>query len=264
METVHDDTTYGSSSNNNSKKLYVIGDIHGSIDEFNTLVSKLQYNYDAGDRIVLAGDLVMRGPDSVGVIRRAKELKALCVRGNHDDKVVRMKTYLRSGQPVFRTGIIPEGPVMDPLEFDNYHMDVAQNMTDADYEYLANCPMILAIPSQQALFVHAGVNPYRSLDNQQPFTIMNVRTIEDNLSPTKKKGGEEWSDIWNVQQEKNDSTFPPEYRKIFYGHAAGNGLQLKNYTFGVDTGCVYGRQLTALEVKTGQLTQVSCKEHYKN
>ena len=122
METMQDDDLY----TNPDHKLYVIGDIHGSLPEFNQLISKLHYNHDAGDRIILAGDLVARGPDSVGVIRRANELKALCVRGNHDDKVIRLKTYIRSGHTVSRQGIIPEGPVIDPLEYDNYHMAIAQ------------------------------------------------------------------------------------------------------------------------------------------
>ncbi|KAI7846858.1 Metallo-dependent phosphatase-like protein [Circinella umbellata] len=249
---------------NPDHKLYVIGDVHGSLNELNTLVAKLQYNHDAGDRIILAGDLVTRGPDSIGVIRRAKELKALCVRGNHDDKVVRIKTFIRSGQAIYKEGVIPEGPVLDPLDFDNHHMGIAQNMTDEDYEYLSGCPMILAIPALQALFVHAGFNPHRKLEDQQPFSVMNIRTIEEDGIGTKEKSGEEWSDIWNSSQESNNSTFPPEYRKVYYGHAAGNGVQLKKYTFGVDSGCVYGRQLTALEIKSGQVTQVQCKEYYKN
>ena len=136
-------------------------------------------------------------------------------------------------------------------------------MTDADYDYLSQCPMVLAIPALQALFVHAGFNPYRKLEEQQPFSVMNIRTIEEDGIGTKEKTGMEWSDVWNLSQENNNSTFPPEYRKIYYGHAAGNGLQLKNYTFGVDTGCVHGRQLTALEIKTGQLTQVKCQQYYK-
>ena len=137
-------------------------------------------------------------------------------------------------------------------------------MTDADYDYLSQCPMVLAIPALQALFVHAGFNPHRKLEEQQPFSVMNIRTIEEDGIGTKEKSGEEWSDIWNSSQESNNSTFPPEYRKVYYGHAAGNGVQLKKYTFGVDSGCVYGRQLTALEIKSGQVTQVQCKEYYKN
>lgn len=34
--------------------------------------------------------------------------------------------------------------------------------------------------------------------------------------------------------------------RFSYGHWAGEGLTLKDHTFGLDTGCVYGRSLTAL------------------
>ena len=124
METMHDDAFYSNKQN----RLFVIGDIHGCVDEFDALVKKIQYNYEAGDRIVLAGDLVIRGPGNVGVIRLAKELKAMCVRGNHDDKVVRLMTYARSNESgtVGSKGLIPEGPVLDPLEVDNYHMDLVR------------------------------------------------------------------------------------------------------------------------------------------
>ncbi|KAI8144534.1 Metallo-dependent phosphatase-like protein [Fennellomyces sp. T-0311] len=257
MATMQDDAFYG----DKHKRLFVIGDIHGCIDEFTALIEKIQYNYEAGDRIILAGDLVVRGPDSVGVIRKAKEIKAMCVRGNHDDKVVRLMTYSKSNDSatIGKKGYIPEGPVYDPLEVDNYHMDIVRNMTELDYDYLSSCPMILAIPALDALFVHAGFNPDKPFDEQQPFAVMNVRTLDEDGKATKLKDGEEWSDIWNMQQEANNSTFP--YHKVYYGHAAGQGLQLKNYTFGVDTGCVYGRNLTALEVKSGQLTQVPCQAY---
>ena len=138
-------------------------------------------------------------------------------------------------------------------------MHLFRNMTDADYDYLASCPMILGIPSLEALFVHAGFNPDKRLEDQQPFAVMNVRTLDEDGIATKLKDGEEWSNIWNMRQEANNSTFPAPYRKVYYGHAAGQGLQLKNYTFGVDTGCVYGRNLTALEIKSGQITQVPCQ-----
>jgi len=33
---------------------------------------------------------------------------------------------------------------------------------------------------------------------------------------------------------------------VIYGHAAGRGLDVKRWSFGLDSGCVYGRRLTAL------------------
>ena len=62
---------------------WVIGDIQGCLEAFDALLEML--DPDPGtDRIWLAGDLVNRGPDSLGVLRRAMGMGAECVLGNHD------------------------------------------------------------------------------------------------------------------------------------------------------------------------------------
>lgn len=110
------------------KRVFVIGDIHGCAQEFQELVKAINYNPDQ-DQIILAGDLVYRGPDNVGVIRLAKKLNALCVRGNHDDKVIRLKNYeMQHGLDAMQPddAIMPEGDVEDPLKFGDDHMDVVR------------------------------------------------------------------------------------------------------------------------------------------
>lgn len=125
MKVIHDDPRF---EPNNKSRIFVVGDVHGSLPELNALVEKLKYDYDRGDRLILAGDLVDKGPDSIGVIRRAKQLRAWCVRGNHDDKVVRLATYHRQGASFGGTGDanIPEGAVHDPLANDNHHIAIAR------------------------------------------------------------------------------------------------------------------------------------------
>lgn len=109
------------------ERIFVVGDVHGCIDEFNSLLDTIKYNTTT-DQIILAGDITSKGPDSLGVIRRAKELGALCVRGNHDDKVIRFKTFenekgQNSMYPL--NAVMPEGNVPDPLKFKNYHEPLA-------------------------------------------------------------------------------------------------------------------------------------------
>jgi predicted phosphodiesterase len=110
------------------ERFFVIGDVHGCVNELNALVTKLNYD-PTKDQLILAGDLTAKGPDSGGVIRRAKELGAFCVRGNHDDKIVRLKTYeLQNGQRAMAppSATMPEGGVPDPLKYKNYHVPIAQ------------------------------------------------------------------------------------------------------------------------------------------
>ncbi len=64
---------------------YVVGDIQGCHDEFRQLLDVTGFS-PAHDRLWLVGDLVNRGPDSLGVLRTVKALgaAAITVLGNHD------------------------------------------------------------------------------------------------------------------------------------------------------------------------------------
>ncbi|MER6118690.1 polynucleotide kinase-phosphatase [Streptomyces sp. NPDC001743] len=84
----------------------IIGDIHGCSSELETLLGKLGYvegSHPEGRTAVFVGDLVDRGPDSPGVLRRVMSMvsdgNALCVPGNHENKLGR---YLK-GRKVQQT-----------------------------------------------------------------------------------------------------------------------------------------------------------------
>ncbi|KAG2189430.1 hypothetical protein INT44_004572 [Umbelopsis vinacea] len=242
----------------NKARVFVIGDIHGCVDEFNQLLTAINYNA-TNDQIILAGDLTATGPDSIGVIRRAQQIGALCVRGNHDDKVIRMRTYenVNGAASMSGTSVMDEGPVPDPLNFGNDHQQIATNLTDSDYAYLQSCPVIMDIPSFNAYFVHGGLDPtVPNINDQDPYSVMNVRDINSDGDLTSShKSGDPWSDEWNQAQNSTTS------KNVYYGHAANRGLNLQTWTFGVDSGCVYGRQLTAIELHSHNITQVSCKKY---
>ncbi|MFD8411382.1 polynucleotide kinase-phosphatase [Streptomyces sp. NPDC059650] len=74
----------------------IIGDVHGCSSELETLLAKLGYAdgvHPEGRTAVFVGDLVDRGPDSPGVLRRVMGMvrsgNALCVPGNHENKLGR-------------------------------------------------------------------------------------------------------------------------------------------------------------------------------
>ncbi len=74
----------------------IIGDVHGCRSELETLLTELGYvdgHHPEGRTAVFVGDLVDRGPDTPGVLRRVMAMvasgDALCVPGNHENKLGR-------------------------------------------------------------------------------------------------------------------------------------------------------------------------------
>ena len=72
---------------------YVIGDIHGCVDELRYLVDDLPVH--ANDEIIFLGDYIDRGPDSSGVVgflialkEQWRENKLVFLKGNHEDMLL--------------------------------------------------------------------------------------------------------------------------------------------------------------------------------
>ena len=72
-------------------RLIAVGDIHGCHHEFSDLLQLLELQ--AGDRVVLLGDIVNRGPDSIKVIDLARVTNAISLLGNHE---LRLLNYRRT------------------------------------------------------------------------------------------------------------------------------------------------------------------------
>ena len=69
--------------NNKNHRTIVVGDVHGSLLGFERFLKKIEHN-PKRDTLVMAGDIVAKGPQSLKAIDRLIELRAKCVRGNHD------------------------------------------------------------------------------------------------------------------------------------------------------------------------------------
>ncbi|KAI9308723.1 Metallo-dependent phosphatase-like protein [Cunninghamella echinulata] len=245
------------------KNIYVFGDIHGCPKELQELATKIGYNQST-DAIILAGDLTTKGPDTPGALRKAKELGAYCVRGNHDDYVIRFKTYenLYGAEKMGpKQAILPEGDVTDPMKFKNDHAEIARSLSLDDYNYLVSCPMVIDLPFLNARVVHGGLDPnIENISYNDPWTVFNMRDINSKEVPIRDNEiGHHWTKDYEVVQ--SNRTVPV---KVYYGHDASRGLDLHNITFGLDSGCVYGGKLSAINIKTNQLHQISCPKYSDN
>ena len=220
-----------------AERYVFIGDVHGCLDELEDLLNTVKLG--RSDRLVFVGDLVAKGPDSAGVVALARELGSLCVRGNHDEAVLRIRRARRS-----RTF---------PARAKKTHLRVAESLSETDWRWLETLPLYLQLPELNITVVHAGVVPGKPLDQQHPEDLMCMRTLrpDGSASPRLDEGT-----LWAQRYQG------PEH--IVFGHDAISGLQRTPFATGLDTGCVYGRSLTALIHPGGELIHQPARRAYRD
>lgn len=90
--------------------------------------------------------------------------------------------------------------------------------------------------------------------------MMNMRSIDPETGvPTSNKDGKHWASFWNHAQKKTRHPIT-----AIYGHYAAAGLDLRQYSMGLDTNCNRAGKLTALVIdsskEVGKIVQVDCKK----
>lgn len=214
----------------------VVGDVHGCVDELSDLLAAC--NYGASDQLVLVGDLVAKGPDSRGVLALVRELGARAVLGNHDAHLSRAGKQLRAGSA-------PARPIKRAVA------ELAATLDERDWAQLEALPLWLALPEHGALVVHAGLVPGTPLSAQDPDLLINIRTIRpDGTGSKRPDDGVLWGSRWQG----------PEL--VLFGHHATAGLQRHAFALGLDTGCVYGRELTACILPERRIVSVPARRVY--
>jgi diadenosine tetraphosphatase ApaH/serine/threonine PP2A family protein phosphatase len=215
------------------RRTLFIGDVHGCAEELDALLEKCAWRPE--DRVVLVGDLVAKGPDSAGVVRRAREGGMLAVRGNHDAHVLR-----------WRAGQSPAGRKLKPE-----HEQVLDTLSPEDWRYLEEQPLYRRFPELNVVVVHGGLVPGVRLEEQEADLLLNLRSLKADGTPSKKvDAGVAWASRW------------PGPERVIFGHDAIRGLQRHPYAVGLDTGCVYGGRLTAYLLPEGTFCSVPAKRAY--
>ena len=264
---------------------YVIGDIQGCCDQLNELHALiLQQDPDA--RLLIAGDLVNRGPQSLPTLRKLMALgdKANSVLGNHDLNLLAVAYGIHRPQNDAYLRPILDAPDREEL-----------------LTWLRHRPMALQVG--QHLIVHAGVLPSWSVAQTLAYAkeveavlqgpdfldflrIMygnEPRTWRSDLSGTDRlrcivnvltrlrfcNSSDEMEFTGSGGLDKTPAGFAPWFshpRKtdtsiLVFGHWSALGLQIQSNLIGLDTGCVWGGKLTALRLSDHLLIQVDCPQH---
>jgi predicted MPP superfamily phosphohydrolase len=126
----------------------VIGDVHGCIDELNDLIQKIEFQ--ANDQLYFIGDLIDRGPDSAGVIKKIKTLASkyslILILGNHEEKFLR---YLHHSSA--NKSIVAQMKGTERFDALNSRLD------QSDIEFLKSAFINYNIPGENICLLHGGI-----------------------------------------------------------------------------------------------------------
>ncbi len=252
--------------------VFAIGDVQGCLSSLNTLIKQLP----RGSKLIFLGELVNRGPDSLGTLRRLKQLQetsvAECILGNHDLNLLACDAGIRETKPLDTIDDILRAPDRHEL-----------------IDWLRHRPM--ALSNGKVLLVHAGVLPQWSLKrtlslaHEVELTLRHkkyreflahmygntpnrwdpqlsgmdrLRLITNTLTRIrfctpdgemefKSKEGLESGPVgyipWFETPKRKTQSIP-----IVFGHWSTLGLLNRHGVVGIDTGCVWGGTLTALDL----------------
>ncbi|RJE25015.1 ser Thr protein phosphatase [Aspergillus sclerotialis] len=261
------------------RRLIFIGDVHGCKDELTELLEKTTFN-PSNDHLIFTGDLITRGPDSLGVVDLARKHSASCVRGNNDDQVLILRHSMPGSKDLDEISKSPDtktnSKTNKPLSKTSQARNLARQLTDEQAEWLDTCPVILKvgqIPKMgEVVVVHAGLVPGVEFEKQDPVSVMNMHSIDlETHVPSASRKGVKWTKLFNKDQSllysriKNTVADPlSKMTTVIYGHDSKSGLSIKSYTKGLDSGCVNGGKLTALVISDGgkqEYVQVRCRDY---
>jgi bis(5'-nucleosyl)-tetraphosphatase (symmetrical) len=261
-------------------KLFLIGDIQGCADQLIRLIKKLP----SQSKMICLGDLVNRGPDSLGVLRKLKKLqeqgRAECILGNHDLNLLAVEAGIRQTKALDTVDAILKAPDRKEL-----------------IDWLRHRP--LALSNGKVLLVHAGVLPQWNLKKtlvlaKEVERALRKKNYQSFLSQMYGNAPSAWHDslrgfdrlrvITNAltrlrfcrpngemefTSKEGIKSGPPGYmpwfsiekRKtkripIVFGHWSTLGLLNQDNVVGIDTGCVWGGTLTALDLNALEKNQI--------
>ncbi|MEV0321946.1 polynucleotide kinase-phosphatase [Streptomyces sp. NPDC050658] len=225
----------------------IIGDIHGCRSELETLLTKLGYvdgAHPEGRTAVFVGDLVDRGPDSPGVLRRVMAMvasgNALCVPGNHENKLGR---YLK-GRNVQHTHGLAE--TIEQLE--------REDARDPEFrervrEFIDGLVSHYVLDGGKLVVCHAGLP--EKYHGRTSGRVRSHALYGDTTGETDEFGlpvRYPWAE---------------EYRgraTVVYGHTPVPSTSWINNTICLDTGAVFGGKMTALRWPERELVDVPAEQ----
>lgn len=262
---------------------YAIGDVQGCDDALQRLVEQIQFD-PASDRLWFVGDLVNRGPDSLKVLRYIKSLgaSAVVVLGNHDLFLLAVAESIATPRPEDTLQAILAAPDRDELlawvrrqpllyrehPFALVHAGILPQWSLDDAEELAH-EVETGLRSPYYKDVLRALYPSKHLQWSSSLTgptrLATIIKVLTRLRACSADGLMESS--YSGPPNRIPAGFLPWFRienlgrrdtTVICGHWASLGLYCEDNVLAMDSGCVWGRQLTAMRLEDRKVFQVSC------
>ena len=253
-------------------KIYAVGDVQGCAPSLKALVKKLPKK----SNLIFLGDLVNRGPDSLSALRQLKSLqesgRAECILGNHDLHLLAIDAGLRNTKGLDTVDAILKAP--DRKELINWIRKRPMALTNGkvltvhagvlpqwDLQQTIECAQEVEKALRSKSYKDFLANMYGNTPNKwsnslkgyerlrlitNALTRMRFCTPSGQMEFESKEGLENgpkgYIPWFNVPKRKTTDTL------VYFGHWSTLGLLRRNNVIGLDTGCVWGGKLTALEI----------------
>ncbi len=264
---------------------YAIGDIQGCYDQMRRLLDRIAFD-PARDCLWLVGDLVNRGPQSAAVVRFVSGLgeRAITVLGNHDLALLVVAAGMKRAHASDTFGDILNAPDRDELldwlrrqklfhsgeGYAMVHAGLLPQWTVAQAAVLGReVEAALTGPDHLELLRNMyGNEPVRWRDDLAGFDrlriVINAMT---RMRLVTTEGAMEFSH--KIGLDNVPAGYLPWYdapgrasrdTPVIFGHWAALGVIVRPDLIALDSGCVWGRALTALRLADRQIVQCDCRE----
>lgn len=262
---------------------YAIGDVQGCYGALQRLVERIQFS-PSSDRLWFVGDLVNRGPDSLSVLRYIKSLgsSAVVVLGNHDLFLLAVASGMTTPSAQDTLGQVIAAPDRDELllwvrhqrllyrepPFVLLHAGLLPQWSIDKAEELAHeAEAALRGPHYEQVLraLYPSKHLQWSPDLTGPARLATIIKVLTRLRACSSAGVMESS--YSGPPDHIPAGFLPWFRietrqhrnaTIVCGHWASLGLHCEDDLLAIDSGCVWGRELTAIRLEDRRIFQVSC------
>lgn len=233
-----------------------IGDVHGCLPELRDLLEQLGYHETEagtwtpppGRTAVFLGDLSDRGPDSAGTLRLVMAMvragAALCVRGNHDEKLARALGG-RKVSPAH--GLGDTLAQLDAAEQDSGGPGLRAEVRD----FLEALPAHLVLDEGRVVAAHAGLpERYQGRDSSRARRFALYGDVDGQTDDCGLPVRGDWAASYGGAA------------LVVYGHTPHTAPRWLGRTLNLDTGCAFGGRLSALRYPELEVRSVPARARY--